>query len=90
MMVDDHTQTAQNVQDHTKTETSIATQTDQSMAEHLLLETLPKAKSDTEGTEQSAPGEWPEHLQHELDLVVLSTFLSAGVISLFLWMGGLF
>lgn len=72
--------------------TQLSPQTDQVMAERLLLETLPKPQPAPaiETPLQKSEGEWPEHLQREIDLAIVTTFFSAGVIGLFLWMGGIF
>ena len=72
-------------------ETQVATQPEQAMAERLLLGTLPRPQPEPEKPEQANhEAGWPEHLQREMDLAIVTTFMSAGVIGLFLWMGGLF
>ncbi|OBS08014.1 hypothetical protein [Acidihalobacter prosperus] len=69
----------------------VAPHSDQLMAERLLLETLPRPQPAPEaGRRERPPGEWPEPLQREMDLAIVTTFFSAGVIGLFLWMAGLF
>lgn len=72
--------------------TQLSSQTDQVMAERLLLETLPKPQPSAapEAPLEKSEGEWPEHLQREIDLAIVTTFFSTGVIGLFLWMGGIF
>lgn len=72
-------------------ETQVATQTEQVMAEHLLLGTLPKPRPEPPKTEEPQLEKgWPEDMQREIDLVIATTVAGAGVIGLFLWMGGLF
>lgn len=72
-------------------ETQIATKPEQAMAEHLLLGTLPKPQPESPPLEEPcSESGWPEHLQQEMDLAIVTTLMSASVIGLFLWMGGLF
>ncbi|AOU96938.1 hypothetical protein BI364_01970 [Acidihalobacter yilgarnensis] len=90
-MTEDRTQTQQSPQDQATNDASVATRPDQLMTERLLLGTLPQARPDNVASEHTRPpGEWPEHLQREMDLAIVTTFFSAGIIGLFLWMGGLF
>lgn len=78
-------------QEKSSQETQVTTQPEQAMAEHLLLGTLPKPRPEaTPPEEPSLEAGWPEELQREMDLAIVTTLMSASVIGLFLWMGGLF